>query len=312
MSRRILAPVVLLVLALCVIVAWHYRHSIVAQGRWLMLPESEPLATDSIRFAVIGDYGSGTPREWDVALVVDSWNPNFVATVGDNNYPAGSRDTIDENIGRFYHRYIAGYRGRYGEGARENRFFPIPGHIDWDGEALAPYLEYFSLPGNERYYEFERGPVHFFMLDTDEREPDGATVGSVQARWLRRQLGESNAPWKLVFAHHAPFTSHTVEDVERMRWPFKEWGADAVLSGYYHVYERLEVDGLPYFVNGVGGSWHSHFGAIDPASRFRYNDDFGVMVVDADDSRMLFRFIDSNGKILDRLVLDKSTGRTTP
>lgn len=38
-----------------------------------------------------------------------------------------------------------------------------------------------------------------------------------------------------------------------MRWPFKEWGATAVMSGHAHVYERLEVDNLTYFVNGIGG-----------------------------------------------------------
>jgi len=35
-----------------------------------------------------------------------------------------------------------------------------------------------------------------------------------------------------------------------MRWLFKAWAADAMLSGFYHVYERLSVDELPYFVNG--------------------------------------------------------------
>jgi len=41
------------------------------------------------------------------------------------------------------------------------------------------------------------------------------------------------------------------------------------LSGFYHVYERLRVDELPYFVNGAGGSWISDFGAIDAHSQFR-------------------------------------------
>ena len=48
-----------------------------------------------------------------------------------------------------------------------------------------PYLDYFTLPGNERYYDVAIGPVHLFAVDSDPREPDGNTEGSVQARWLR-------------------------------------------------------------------------------------------------------------------------------
>ena len=39
-----------------------------------------------------------------------------------------------------------------------------------------------------------------------------------------------------------------------MQWPFKDWGADAVLTGHDHIYERLLVNGIPYFVNGIGGA----------------------------------------------------------
>jgi hypothetical protein len=82
------------------------------------------------------------------------------------------------------------------------------------------------------------------MLNTDEREPDGATVSSPQALWLKQGLASARSTWKLVFAHHAPYTPHAVEDTRRMRWPFKNWGADAVLSGFYHVYERLSIISL--------------------------------------------------------------------
>ncbi len=290
-TRRAAILGLLLLLPAGLFTAWYFRHSMVAQAHKLALPRTEPPPPGATRFAVIGDYGTGSPEGRHVASMVDSWDPEFIVTVGDNNYPAGSAETIDENIGRFYHRYIAPYRGTHGQGATTNRFFPVPGHVDWDGEALRPYLEYFTLPGNERYYDLVRGPVHLFLLDTDEREPDGAAVDSVQARWLEERLRESDAAWKLVVGHHAPYTSHRVEDIQRMRWPFKQWGADAVLSGFYHVYERLEVDGLPYFVNGTGGSWVSGFGETDARSRFRYNDDFGAMIVDAGDDRILFRYV---------------------
>lgn len=172
---------------------WQYRHSIQGVVHKLSLPNVELPPAGTVRFAVIGDYGSGNRAERDVALMIDTWKPSFITTVGDNNYPNGAADTIDQNIGKLYHAYISPYRGSYGRGATTNRFFPIPGHIDWDSAALQPYLDYFTLPGNERYYDFVSGPVHFFMLDTDEREPDGASATSLQARWLERRLSESTA-----------------------------------------------------------------------------------------------------------------------
>jgi tartrate-resistant acid phosphatase type 5 len=300
-NRWILVPAVLLVLALA---GWPFRHSVLALLRRPALPRVEPPPAGSVRFALIGDYGSGTEREADVARLIDSWKPDFVATLGDNDYE-NATGGIDRAIGQYYHQYIAPYHGSHGTGAKINRFFPIPGHRDWDHGALGPYREYFTLPGNERYYDIVRGPVHLFMLDTDEREPDGATETSLQAQWLRQRLAQSTASWKLVLAHHAPYTSHEIEDITRMRWPFKAWGADAVLSGFFHVYERLLVDSLPYFVNGAGGAWVSHFGVSDPNSQFRYSEDNGAMLVDAGARRITFRFVNRHGRIVDEYALVK-------
>jgi len=296
------------VMALGAATAWHYRVAIRAQLWKLSLPETLQVQAGGTRFAVIGDYGGGGLREWQVALMVDSWKPDFIVTVGDNNYPVGSTETIDKNVGRFYHEYIFPYKGRYGDGASENRFFPIAGHRDWDTDSLKPYLAYFTLPGNERYYDLVRGPVHFFMLDTDHREPDGATAESVQGQWLKEELARSTSTWNLVFAHHAPYTSHTVQDTERMRWPFKQWGADAIFSGFYHVYERLEVDGIPYFVDGTGGATVSQFGELDSHSKFRYNADFGALIADADTGRLVIRYVNRAGKVIDELTLTKDAG----
>lgn len=284
---------------------WHFRHSIMRVVHFISLPAVGPPPAGTIRFAVIGDYGEGGPAERYVAQLVDSWKPDFIATTGDNNYPDGAADTIDKNIGRFYHSYISPYKGIYGAGANANRFFPIPGHRDWDTAALRPYLDYFTLPGNERYYDVAWGPVHLFMLDTDEREPDGATATSIQGRWLEKRLADSNAPWKLLFAHHAPYISARVPGFVHMRWPFKDWGADVVLSGFYHRYERLLVDGLPYLVIGTGGAFMTEFEVIDNNSQFRYDRDFGALMVEASKTRISFRFINRTGRLIDEYVMVK-------
>jgi tartrate-resistant acid phosphatase type 5 len=306
MRWRIWLPLLFLVLVGCA-AAWQFRHAITGEVRRLTLPKVEPPPQGVVRFAVIGDYGSGDHVERDVAQLIHSWKPEFIATVGDNNYPIGEADTIDRNIGRFYHSYISPYKGSYGPGATRNRFFPIIGHRDWDSSTgLQPYLDYFTLPGNERYYDFVWGPIHFFMLDTDEREPDGTTAESIQGRWLERRLAESNEPWKLVFAHHAPYSSGRVPDFQHMRWPFRKWGANAVFSGYYHVYERLLIDDLPYFVNGAGGAFLSGFGEIDPNSRFRDAENNGALLIDATDTGITFRFVSRDGNIVDEYGIIKN------
>ncbi len=94
-----------------------------------------------------------------------------------------------------------------------------------------------------------------------------------------------------------------------MRWPFKAWGADAVLSGYYHVYERLLVDNLPYFVNGLGGAFISGFGETDINSRFRYDENNGALLVDAGDAQITFRLVNRDGRIVDEYVLVKNQTR---
>ena len=98
---------------------------------------SPPTVTPSpvIRFAVIGDYGTGLQDEGDVAALVDNWQPDFVITTGDNNYPSGASETIDAHIGQFYHAYIYPYLGTFSPGADVNRFFPSLGNHDWDTSA---------------------------------------------------------------------------------------------------------------------------------------------------------------------------------
>jgi hypothetical protein len=256
-------------------------------------------------FAAIGDYGSGSQAEADVAVLVKSWDPDFIITTGDNNYPDGAADTIDENIGQFFHEFIAPYVGSYGEGGQENRFFPTLGNHDWHSPDAQPYLDYFTLPGNERYYDFTWGPVHFFAVDSDSDEPDGADSESIQANWLQSRLSTSDSIWKIVYMHHSPYSSGKHGSKGRMQWPFAEWGADVVLSGHDHTYERISKDGILYFVNGIGGSSKYDFLDIVEGSQVRYNEDFGAMLVEVSGDVIHFQFINRQGSVIDDFELTK-------
>jgi tartrate-resistant acid phosphatase type 5 len=267
-------------------------------------PTSRPLA---VTFAVIGDFGMDNAAETDVAALIHGWQPDIVITVGDNNYPSGAADTIDANIGKYFHDYIYPYTGGYGSGADVNRFFPSLGNHDWYTAGAQPYLDYFALPGNERYYDFTWGPVHFFAVDSDEHEPDGVNAGSKQAAWLMQALAASTSPWNVVYFHHAPYSSGSYHgSTDWLQWPFAAWGASAVLAGHEHFYERLLVGGIPYFTNGAGGGGLYDFNPVPlPESQFRYNANYGVMRVTASETEMLFEFYSRLGKLVDSYRVTK-------
>ncbi len=241
----------------------------------------------------------------DVATLIKSWNPDFIITVGDNNYPSGSFETIDQRVGQYYHEFIYPYHGGYGPGAESIRFFPTLGNHDWDTPGAQPYLEYFELPGNERYYDFSWGPVYFVALDSDSREPDGVSPISPQAQWAQARLMESNALWKVVYFHHAPYSSGTHGSVEWMRWDFTNWGASVVLSGHDHHYERLMIDGIPYFIDGVGGGPIYPIPGLAEGSQFRFNNDYGALFVTADAFQMTFEFYIRTGELVDKYQIAK-------
>ncbi len=261
-------------------------------------------AQQRVRFAVIGDYGYGLLQpEADVAALVAGWDPDFVVTVGDNNYPNGAASTIDDNIGRHYSAFIHPYAGAFGPGDTVNRFFPALGNHDWNTAGALPYLAYFQLPGNERYYDFVRGDVHFFILDSDPHEPDGDGPASAQAAWLQAALAASTSPWNLVFLHHCPYSSGLHGSLPQQQWPYKAWGATAVIAGHDHHYERLEVGGLPYFVNGLGGAPFRAVYTPVSGSMVRFTGNYGAMRIEADTQKLSFEFVTRNDSLVDRYAL---------
>lgn len=260
-------------------------------------------APEHVRFAVIGDFGVDTPDEAAVSALVHAWAPDFVITVGDNNYPLGQSTTIDANIGQYYHDFIGHYAGAYGSGAAFARFFPCMGNHDWYSTTPgAPYLAYFTLPGNERYYELRRGPVALFALDSDANEPDGIEAGSPQAQWLQARLAASDAPFRIVYFHHPAYSSGPHGPTGALQWPFAAWGADLVLQGHDHLYERFERE-IPYLTDGIGGQSLTGVAQQLAASEVRFAAEHGALLVDGDESMLRIQAVGSSGTVLDEREL---------
>jgi predicted phosphodiesterase len=263
--------------------------------------------SNSTRFAVIGDYGTGDQHEEKVADLVKSFEPDFIITTGDNNYPEGREKTIIKNIGSYYCDYIFNWDAPVeqqcnGDEVQLNRFFPSLGNHDYDNsKGNVPYLNYFTLPGNEIYYDFIWGPVHFFVLDSN-KDTD------VQKIWLEEKLRSSEQPFKIVYFHHPPFSSGNHGSTKKMQWGFA--GADLVLSGHDHIYERFtERNGsFPvYIVNGLGGqnkrNCNENSFDRDRFEHFCYDNQYGAMLIEATAIEMVVKFISIDNKMVDSLVL---------
>lgn len=269
-------------------------------GAMTETPEDD--IASALAFTFVADGGLAGASQTGVANLAHSFNPDIMLFGGDNNYPSGDPATLAAN-------WLA-YQGDISR----NVVFPALGAKDLDWEDGKPQTSYFTLPGNGRYYRFRRGPVEFFCVNSGINtaaavvEADGNTAGSVQGLWLQAALADSEADWKVVFLHHAPFTNATgySPGTAALQWPFDTWGADVVLSGHAHNYERLVVGTLPYFVVGTGG--HSLVGFIGGPtadSKKRYSADYGVLRATADRQKMLFRFYSSDGVLQDIYALNK-------
>jgi hypothetical protein len=268
-----------------------------------------------VRFATIGDYGKDGSNLQVVADLIDSLNVDFIITLGDNNYNNGAASTIDNNIGKYFNQYIYPYNGSIQDGGSPdeiNRFFPSPGNHDNDNTAsiaeLQPYLDYFSLPNNERYYDFVWDNVHLFSLNSIIAEPDGYKQPSVQATWLENKLADcviNHSHWRLVYFHHAPYSSQ--KQRSQSRWTFAEFGAHAVLAGHSHTYERIFRNGIVYFVNGLGGKSIYTCGSLVEGSQGCYDDDYGAQLVTVISStQLLFEFYYKDGTLVDSYLLEDS------
>ena len=266
---------------------------------------------DSIRFAAFGDYGNGSTNQAEVTKLVRSYNPDLIITLGDNNYPNGEESSLKENIGHFFCDYIYNFdatadlrcTGRATE-ERVNRFFPSPGNHDYKNpNRIIPYLNYFTLPGNEVFYDFIWGPVHFYSLDS-------YTNLEEQQNWLMTKLSNSEQVFNVVYFHHAPYSSGRHGNTRDMQWDFK--GADLVLSGHDHIYERnIEIGNVfpIYIVNGLGGedkrACNENPIDSDRFESFCYCDKHGSLIIDASSSTMSIKFISTQNEIIDSYVIQK-------
>jgi predicted phosphodiesterase len=257
------------------------------------------MPADSLVFAVIGDYGLDSENEAAVADLVKSWNPDFIITTGDNNYDQGEMSTIENNISKHYGDYIYNYDAEEqyrcnGKAFDEqvNRFFPSPGNHDTYGiSGMKPYLNFFTLPGNEVYYSFTWSDIAFYALNST------ASFMAEQESWLEEQLVNSDKTINIVYFHHSPYSTGRHGNERKMQLDYHTMDVDVVFTGHDHIYSRIEKrdeKGIYYVINGASGKSLYECGANpldeDEFSVTCYDGDFGAIKGTWDGSELTIAF----------------------
>jgi hypothetical protein len=148
------------------------------------------------------------------------------------------------------------------------------------------------------------------VLNSNCGEVGGCGAGSPQERWLRADLAASRKPCTLAYWHHPRFSSDDAHGNDPATGPFwqalYEHGAEVVLAGHAHVYERFGPQtpggkanapfGIREFVVGSGGANHYGFKAAQPNSEIRNDRAFGVLKLTLHSSGYDWRFLAVPGK----------------
>ena len=257
-------------------------------------PVDPPRADDSVRFAVIGDSGTGSSRQYELAerlaAARDVFPFTFVLMMGDNIY--GSDRARD-----FQKKFELPYKPLLDA---DVPFYASLGNHDDPNQRL---YKPFNMDGH-RYYTFSRGPVTFFVLDT-------TYVDRAQLDWLERELSGSHARWKVAYGHHPMYSSggrHGSEvDLRTLVEPlFVKYGVDVVLAGHEHFYERLRPQQhIYYFTSGAAGKLRRgdiRRGSLTAAG---FDQDLSFMLMEIAGDELHFQVVSRTGEIVDRGTLER-------
>jgi hypothetical protein len=224
--------------------------------------------------------GCGSQKDAETADLLDSI-AGTVFTLGDNVYPDGTAKQFAECYDPTWGRHKARTR-------------PATGNHDYHTLEASGYFGYFGAPAGDAdkgYYSYEVGDWHIIVLNSNCGEVGGCDSDSPQGQWLQADLAANPSTCTLAYWHAPLFSSgshHGGRDRMRDFWQaLYEAGADVVLNGHEHNYERFgpqDPDGLAdpgrgirEFVVGTGGGGLYAFGSPEPNSEVRDSDTHGVL-----------------------------------
>ena len=258
-----------------------------------LLKVSLPLKDSSVRFGIIGDTGTGSQKQYQLAEVLLQYRKafpfDFVLMMGDNMY--GGESPRDYKL-----KFEDVYRPLLD---MKVKFYASLGNHD---EPAQRFYQYFNMDGKE-YYRFTKGNAAFYALNSNY-------LDKKQLQWLESELAKDTSEWKICFFHHPPYSSggkhgsdkQLREVVEPI---FVKYGVNLVLTGHDHFYERIKPQkGIYYFVSGAGGKLRS--GDVrdnSPITDKAFDRDMSFMVAEIVGDQFYFQTVSRTGETVDAGVL---------
>jgi Calcineurin-like phosphoesterase len=269
----------------------------------LAVPAGDGAGRGSRLLVAVGDIARcGSDADDATAALVRARPRAVVAALGDLAYERGRR-----------HEFARCYHPSWGRFKQRTR--PTPGNHEYRTDGASGYFEYFGrragAPGRG-WYAYRLGTWQVVVLNSNCSEVGGCARGSAQEVWLRRVLASSRTECTLAYWHHPRFSSGNrhgaTDDVEAFWHALYEAGADVVLAGHDHVYERFAPQawdgrpapgrGLRQFVVGTGGAGLHGFEPPRANSQVRLTS-YGVLVLGLVPGRYTWRFVDTADRVRD-------------
>ena len=205
-----------------------------------------------------------------------------VITLGDNAYDNGTASEFANCYGPSWGRHLA-------------RTMPSAGNHEYNTLNATGYYGYFGTAAGDPskgYYSYDLGAWHIIVLNSNSScTTISCAAGSAQDTWLRADLAAHTNVCTLAYWHHPRFNSGASHGNNTAVAPFwdalYQYGADVILNGHEHVYERFAPQtpagvadpaaGIRQFTVGTGGRSHYTFGTIQPNSEVRDGTSYGVL-----------------------------------
>lgn len=255
-------------------------------------------ATDPILLAA-GDIGNcSTTQDTDTGVLLDNL-PGTIALLGDLAYTNGTATEFANCFDPVWGRHKA-------------RMKPSPGNHEYYTAGATGYYGYFGAAAGDPskgYYSYDLGSWHIVVLNSNCTAVGGCGAGSPQEQWLRQDLAANPRTCTLAYWHHPRFSSgsHGNNSIVQPLWQaLDEAGADLVLTGHDHNYERwkpqdaagnLKTNGIVEFVVGTGGTSLRAFTSTQPAnSAVRNASTWGVLKLNLHASSYDWEFVPIAGQ----------------